>query len=155
MNSTPTHATGFILEKVPNDQSSPYFLQSSDNPGAMVVQEKLLGKENFAAWERSMRLWLVSYRKLCFIIGKIDKLADKGSEEYEAWETVNRLVLPWILNLVERHIASTITHTVKFHHERFFIHSRWQLALFILILPPRLQQTQVTEFPIYQVVGDC
>lgn len=54
VNTTPTHTTEFTLKKALNNQSSPYFLQSSDNPGAMVVQEKLLSEENYVVWESSM-----------------------------------------------------------------------------------------------------
>lgn len=48
-NNMSTRSREFALEKALNDQSSPYFLQSSDNPGVMVVEKKLLGEENYTA----------------------------------------------------------------------------------------------------------
>lgn len=42
---------------------------------------------------------------------KIEKPNDKESDEFEAWEMVNGLMLSWILNLVEKHITFTLMHT--------------------------------------------
>lgn len=82
------------LEVALNDKSSLYYLQSSDNPSAMVVHDKLVDEDNYAS--KAMRMWLVSRRKLGFIDGKICKPSDNSSEEFEAWEMVNGLVLSWI-----------------------------------------------------------
>lgn len=101
----------FTLEKALNDRSSPYFLQSSDNPSAMVVQERFVVEDNYARWSKSMRMWLVSRRKLGFVNGNIPRPADQASEEHEAWEMVNGLLLSWITNAVEKHIAATIVYT--------------------------------------------
>lgn len=101
----------FSLEATLNDRASPYYLQSSGNPSAMVVQDKLVGEDNYASWSKAMRMWLVLRRKLGFIDGKISKPSDNSSEEFEAWEMVNSLVLFWITQAMEKHIASTIIYT--------------------------------------------
>lgn len=77
---------------------------------ALVVQDKLLEEENYAAWAKAMRLCLVSGWKLCFNNGKIPNPTDKTSEKYEA-STVIGLVFSWIINIVDKHIASTIVYT--------------------------------------------
>lgn len=69
----------FSLETALNDRSSPYYLQSSDNPSAMVVQDKLTEEDNYALWSKAMNMWLVSRRKLGFINGKIGKSIDTSS----------------------------------------------------------------------------
>lgn len=74
----------FSLEAALNDRSSPYCLQSFDNPSVMVVQDKLTGEDNYASWSKSMCMWLVSRRKLEFIDGKIGKPTNTSSKEYEA-----------------------------------------------------------------------
>lgn len=74
----------FTLEGALNDKSSPYYLQSSDNPSAMVVQDRLKGEENYASWAKSMRMWLISRRKMGFVNGTISKPHDRSSEEFDA-----------------------------------------------------------------------
>lgn len=111
MESPASVVKKFSLEVALNDRSSPYYLQSSDNPSAMVVQDKLVGEDNYTSWSKAMRMWLVSRWKLGFIDGKISKPTDISSEEFAAWEMANGLFLSWITHAVEKHIASTIVYT--------------------------------------------
>ncbi|XP_075515979.1 uncharacterized protein LOC142550814 [Primulina tabacum] len=55
-----------------DDQSSPYFLHHSDNPGQLLVSQ-LLTSENFSSWSRAMKIALSVKNKLGFIDGSIHK----------------------------------------------------------------------------------
>lgn len=50
----------------------------------MVVQDRLKGEENYASWAKSMRMWLISRRKMGFVNGTISKPHDRSSEEFDA-----------------------------------------------------------------------
>lgn len=54
---------------------------------------------------------MVSHQKLVFVYGQISHPINKSSEDYEAWEIVNDLVLSSITNYVEKHITVTIVYT--------------------------------------------
>lgn len=78
------------------NRSSPYFLQSFVHPGVVMVSNKLTGEKNWYTWSNAMKFSLVSRAKLGFIGGSIKK--PSNSLEREAWNTVNGLVLSWIIN---------------------------------------------------------
>lgn len=73
----------FKLDVALFNRSSRYFLQSFDHQGAIMVANKFIGEENRYAWSNSMKLSLVSCKKLGFIDGNIKKPADT-SLEYDA-----------------------------------------------------------------------
>lgn len=55
-----------------------------------------------------MKLSFVSMKKLGFIDGRISKPTDRLSPKYEAWSTVNGLVLSWIINSIIPEIGCTV-----------------------------------------------
>lgn len=58
-----------------------FTLEATDNLSTMVVQDKLVVEENYRAWSKGMRLWLVFCWTVCFINGTIPRLEDNDSEE--------------------------------------------------------------------------
>lgn len=49
--------------------NDPLFLHPSDTPGIALVQDPLIGTENYGVWSRSMLLALRAKNKLGFING--------------------------------------------------------------------------------------
>lgn len=54
---------------------------------------------------------LITRKKLGFVLGQLLELADKNSEEYEAWLTCHGVIRQWIWSLVSKDIASQIMYT--------------------------------------------
>lgn len=57
------------------DDSSPYFLHSSDQPNQFLVDTPLNG-DNYPAWHRSITRALNAKNKLGFVIGTIKRSTD-------------------------------------------------------------------------------
>lgn len=52
---------------------NPLYLHPSDGPGTLVVNEKLLGAQNYRSWKRSVEIALSTKRKLGFIRGTVPR----------------------------------------------------------------------------------
>jgi hypothetical protein len=89
------------------DQSSPYYVHSSDGPSSVKVTPLLIGS-NYHAWSRSMRRALGGKLKLEFFDGTIPVIADPFDPSYRAWNRCNMLVHSWIMNFVTKSIAQSI-----------------------------------------------
>ena len=50
---------------------NPYFLNSNENPGNILVTQPLLGMKNYHPWSRAIILALTAKKKIGFINGKI------------------------------------------------------------------------------------
>ena len=61
---------------------NPYFLNSSENPGNILVTQPLLGMKNYQSWSKEMILTLTAKKKIGFVNGKISK-PDLDSPLYE------------------------------------------------------------------------
>ncbi|XP_057431475.1 uncharacterized protein LOC130724295 [Lotus japonicus] len=85
---------------------SPYFIHSSDNPSATMVNPPLNGK-NYNAWARSMKRALVAKNKFRFVNGEIP-VPTATDANFEAWDRCNSLIHSWILNSVTTSIANSI-----------------------------------------------
>lgn len=95
-----------------NDKDSIFYLNYSDHPRALIVSDKLVGESNYTTWTNAiMKLSLISRRKISFINGKVKKPESVDDRDYKAWETVNGLVLSWIVNGASLQIASTLMHS--------------------------------------------
>ena len=80
---------GFVITS-----QSPYYLSSSDSPGALITAIKFDGK-NYDLWEQAVRTALKAKNKLGFIDGKITKPAvieGEESDEANAWDMVNSMI---------------------------------------------------------------
>lgn len=76
-----------------DDNNNPYYLQSSDNLGRVLITHSLIGIKNFVSWERVMRMAPVGKNKLGFADG------------YIWWSSLSSLgVASWILKSVSKEI---------------------------------------------------
>ena len=66
-------------ESIPKN---PYFLNSSENPGSVLVTQPLLGMRNYHSLSRAMILALTTKKKIGFINGRIP-MPDPESPLYE------------------------------------------------------------------------
>ncbi|XP_072064249.1 uncharacterized protein [Arachis hypogaea] len=76
------------------DQSSPYFIHSGENPGTLIISI-VLTPNNYGSWSHAMIRALISKNKLKFIDGTIRK-PENNNVESEAWERCNNLIVSWI-----------------------------------------------------------
>ncbi|GKB75453.1 serine carboxypeptidase S28 family protein [Tanacetum coccineum] len=83
------------------------FLHPPDGPGTLVVNEKLIGAQNFRSWKRSVEIALPTKRKLGFIKGTVPRSPDDASLQ-ERWDTCNNLVISWLMNSVSESTAKSI-----------------------------------------------
>lgn len=89
-----------------NDVASPYYLHSSDHPGALLVSTPLIG-DNYPTWSRAMKIALNAKNKLGFVNGVL-KEPKADSKEHHAWERCNDMVLSWILNAIDKTLTNSI-----------------------------------------------
>ena len=88
------------------DAYSPYFLHSSDYPGATLVST-LLNDDNYLKWQRAMKIALNAKHKLGFVDGSLPK-PTFYSVDIQLWERCNDIVLSWILNSIDRSISDSL-----------------------------------------------
>ena len=86
---------------------NPYFLNSNENPGNILVTQPLLGMKNYHSWSRAMILALTAKKKIGFINGKITEL-DPESPLYEDWLSCNTMVISWMINSMHIDVSSSI-----------------------------------------------
>ena len=98
-SNTPNHSASVI----PN----PYFLNSSENLGNILVTQPLLGMRNYQSWSRALVLALTTKKKIGFVNGKVTKL-DLDSPLYEDWESCNTMMLSWMINSMHVDVSSNI-----------------------------------------------
>ncbi|XP_070015997.1 uncharacterized protein [Nicotiana sylvestris] len=72
------------------DQHHPLFLQPCDTPGSSLISIKLIGPENYALWNSSMRVSLLEKSKLGFVD-----------------------VLSWIMNSVSNELLSGMVYATS------------------------------------------
>lgn len=107
------------------DPKSPYYLTAGDHPGTLMVYEKLTGENNYITWENGMTLGLVARRKLAFINGGMQMPSNLLSTECNNWETINGLVLCWIVNAFSPQIQSTLMHSQTAHQAWMDLEGRY------------------------------
>ncbi|XP_073025307.1 uncharacterized protein [Primulina eburnea] len=96
-----THTLGF------ND---PLFLHPSDMPGMNLVNDQLLGIENYGIWSRAMLIAFRAKNKISFIDGSFPR-PEAGNATLHQWERCNALVLSWIMNTVSKEIFRGIVYS--------------------------------------------
>jgi len=76
--------------------NDPLWLQSSDHPGAQLVNLKLTGL-NFQKWSRSVKIALRTKGKLGFLDGSCAK-PGQSSIKLDQWMKCDSMVVSWLLN---------------------------------------------------------
>ncbi|XP_042969209.1 uncharacterized protein LOC122301926 [Carya illinoinensis] len=94
------------ISNTTNMESSPYHLQNSDSPGAILVSNVLTG-ENYHTWSRSMIMALKAKNKIGFVNGSIVRPASTDTSS-DLWERCNNMVSSWIISSVSREIGASI-----------------------------------------------
>lgn len=87
---------------------SPYDLSANDNPGAIISQPLLNGR-NYDEWAQNLRVALSAQKKFGFIDGTIPK-PTTDSSDYEDWIANNHLLVTWIKLTIEPKLRSNISH---------------------------------------------
>ncbi|XP_073269630.1 uncharacterized protein [Primulina huaijiensis] len=75
-----------------------------------LVNDQLLGVENYGVWSRAMIIALRAKNKIVFIDGSLPRPA-VGHATSNQWERCNALVLSWIMNTVSKEIYGGIVYS--------------------------------------------
>ncbi|GAV73454.1 UBN2_3 domain-containing protein [Cephalotus follicularis] len=86
------------------------YLHPSDTLGVNLVNEQLVGTENYRVWSRAMMITLTAKNKLGFVDGSCRKPME-GSPILYQWERCNAIVLSWIMNTVSKEIFAGIIYS--------------------------------------------
>ncbi|XP_073153966.1 uncharacterized protein [Henckelia pumila] len=105
------------------DSNSPFFLQSGDHPGLILVPHQLTGS-NYTIWSRSMVMALTAKNKLCFVDNTIPRSLPDDLL-YDAWIRCNSMVTSWILNFVKREIAASLMYMTTCREVWIDLHDRF------------------------------
>ena len=107
VNNQSTHTNSNSPNHSASVTPNPYFLNSSENPGNILVTQPLLGMRNYQSWSRAMVLALTTKKKIGFVNGKVTK-PNLDSPLYEDWESCNTMVLSWMINSMHVDVSSNI-----------------------------------------------
>lgn len=107
------------------DQSHPFFLHHSDNPGLILVNQPLTG-ENYPSWSRSMRMAISVKNKIGFIDGTLKRPDESDQASLNSWIRNNNIVIAWILNCVSKEISGSIIFTDSAHEIWTDLQERFQ-----------------------------
>lgn len=91
---------------VTSDFNSPYYMMHNENPGAVLVSEKLNG-ENYHQWSRAMIVALSTKNKEQFVDGTLPK-PSVDDPNYKIWCRCNKLVFSWLRHSLQPEIKQTI-----------------------------------------------
>lgn len=69
----------------------------------------LLNEFNYFPWSRAVTIALGGRNKLGYVNGHI-KPVDPSSQDYESWQCKDQLVMSWLLNSMENHIAEIFSY---------------------------------------------
>ncbi|XP_055808314.1 uncharacterized protein LOC129876859 [Solanum dulcamara] len=101
-------------ERIVIEHGHPLYVHPSDTSGCVLAPVKLIGSENYGVWSRAMRISLLAKKKLGFVTGACKKESFDESL-HEQWETVNAIVLSWIMNTVSESLLSGIVYASNAH----------------------------------------
>ncbi|OMO65653.1 hypothetical protein CCACVL1_21443 [Corchorus capsularis] len=90
------------------DLSSPYLLQPSDHPGAILVSCPLNG-DNYPTWARAMTNALRARNKYGFVDGSLAK-PEATSPDVSTWEKCNSMVISWIFNSLSSDLHNSVAY---------------------------------------------
>jgi len=92
--------------------NDPLFLHHGENLGVALVSHPFLGGENYLAWARSVRKFLIAKNKLGFIDGSLTLLSPimNSPSAIQVLIRVDNMVGTWIINLVSPKIQASIVY---------------------------------------------
>ena len=90
------------------DDSNPFILHSSDNPGVALFSHPLTG-ENYNSWKKAMHMALHGKNKYGFVDGSILEPA-LGHSTYDLWHHNDSIVSSWLLNSLSKEMQVGILH---------------------------------------------
>ncbi|RDX91664.1 hypothetical protein CR513_26313, partial [Mucuna pruriens] len=88
------------------DNSSPYFMNANENPGAMLVSSPLTG-DNYHSWCRGMTVALRSKNKFQFVDGTLPRPM-ATDPNFQAWDRCNTMVLSWLFRSIHPSISESV-----------------------------------------------
>lgn len=94
--------------------SHPLYLHPSDTQGGAIIQQVLVGSENYSIWSKAMQIALKGKQKLGFVEGTCRK-EDQEPHLRDHWERCNAIVLSWILNSVSKDLANGMVYFQNSH----------------------------------------
>lgn len=74
----------------------------------ILVSKRLTGPENYAPWQRSMKIALSAKNKLVIVNG-LYEAPDRNSPLFSTWERVNDMIISWLLNCMTDELSNTMT----------------------------------------------
>ncbi|XP_055824445.1 uncharacterized protein LOC129892967 [Solanum dulcamara] len=108
------HNCNHQVKKIVIEHGHPLYVHPSDTSGCVLASVKLTGFGNYGVWSRVMRISLLAKKKLGFVTGTCTKESFDESL-HEQWETVNAIVLSWIMNTVSERLLSGIMYASNAH----------------------------------------
>ncbi|KAK9104685.1 hypothetical protein Scep_021529 [Stephania cephalantha] len=108
-SSSIRNGAGRVVDSGEHGAESPYFLQSSDHPGMVLVSNSLTGS-NYLSWSRAMLIALGAKTKLGFIDGRCLK-PDPTNSNVDRWIKVDYMATSWILNYISKEIVEAFLYT--------------------------------------------
>ncbi|KAJ4768963.1 Retroelement pol polyprotein-like [Rhynchospora pubera] len=105
--------TGETIVRRVIDNSSPFYLNSGDNPG-MMISSCVLKDNNYDMWVKAMRNALRAKNKLGFIDGTVME-PKIGDLEYGLWGTCNSMMVSWVFNSIDPSLQPSVAYyeTIK------------------------------------------
>ncbi|XP_073290518.1 uncharacterized protein [Primulina huaijiensis] len=91
--------------------NDPLYIHPSDTPGLNLVNDQLIGVENYGIWSRAMLIALRAKNKIALIDGSCCR-PPVDSQTSLQWEKCNALVLSWIMNTVSKEIFGGIIYAL-------------------------------------------
>ncbi|XP_075487401.1 uncharacterized protein LOC142526717 isoform X2 [Primulina tabacum] len=79
-------------------------------PGTNLVNDQLLGVENYGVWSRAMLIALRAKNKISFIDGSYPR-PEVGHGSLHQWERCHAPVLSWIMNTISKEIFGGIVYS--------------------------------------------
>ncbi|XP_019085232.1 PREDICTED: uncharacterized protein LOC109126295 [Camelina sativa] len=96
-------STRFQMDQYEN----PYYLNSNDHAGLVLVSDRLSTASDFPSWRRSMLMALNVRNKLGFINGTISKSLE-SHRDFGTWSRCNDIVSTWLMNSVDKKIGHSL-----------------------------------------------
>ena len=90
------------------DTNSPLYIHPSDTSGVALVSRVFDGK-CFLSWRRSVQVALSVKNKLGFVDGSLPRTTyGTDAIKLQQWDQCNNLVISWLLNVLDKKIASSV-----------------------------------------------
>ncbi|KAJ3704814.1 hypothetical protein LUZ61_008519 [Rhynchospora tenuis] len=99
--------TGDKTVKKVIDSTSPFYLNSSDNPG-MSISSCILKENNYDLWVKAMKNSLRAKNKLGFLDGTVVK--PTTAPESDLWEICNHMLVSWLFNSIAPKLQPSVAY---------------------------------------------